>query len=75
MTKTQNELQAIQLAIKNTLKSFKWNSNNRTGYRKNVVIDLPLSQSAFSKYFVQNIPKLSTVGTNKSVDLSVQYLK
>ena len=60
------------MTFQNTLKSFKWNTNNRTGYRKSVVVDLPLSPNTFNTYLRNVIPKLQ--GTNLPkilLDLSV----
>ena len=59
------------MMIQNTLNSFKWNCNNRTGYRKNVVIELPLSLHGFCQYFLQNIPKLETYFMNNQCSMKV----
>ena len=60
------------MTFENTLKSFKWNSNNRTGYRKSVVVDLPLAPNTFNTYFRNAIPQLQAQNLPKiSADLSV----
>ena len=60
------------MTFENTLKSFKWNTNNKTGYRKAVVVDLPLSPNSFNKYFRNRIPKIQGQNLPKiSLELSV----
>ena len=67
----QNQLIAIKMQIWKSLKSYKYNHNNRTGYQRYVIIDMPFSQQAFNAFFRKTIPKIAEISATKHFDLTV----
>ena len=71
----KNELTALKLTVFKSLKNAKWNCNNKTGYSKYSVIDVPFSKNAYNKWFKMRIKSLSNKSEDKvSADLSIGEL-
>ena len=72
ISNVKNDFLALKLCIRNCLKKYKWNSNNRTGYQKQMIIELPFSRQSFERHFLDKLP-LHNVNSN-TIKLNVSVI-